>query len=436
MRATNNQLDAFRYAYLTMASGCIYYLFGFVGGAYTAEKAGDTVAYQAVWLVLYLVLIFKLAKLAPIVWPLFLSSGFLIGLITSAALSLIIGEADNAALIKFGMYLMTIAFAAWLSARKDAVDQIFDSLYWLGIVVLFLHILAYPLGTSINWDPLFRPTLLGTEPYAGLFGHKNIAGNFFGIIALVYFAKILSPLCKNRPSCFLLFALSVAMVVISGSISSLVGVVLSATLILFSLVARWERVIVTLFWMVATIIALFLTLLGSSFFFEQIGRSANLTGRGLLWSAGMFFFWQRPLLGYGYANFFESPVRADQLGSMMPYHVMTWSFDNSYLEILLRFGVIGGFFFGVILLRAIWTSFRFLSTQTSTYNVGPLALVFFALTTGLAESFLVLHNYLICVIIFWAYFGLQPTKQTNSVRVRRVPRRISQLQRARPNVGA
>jgi len=91
MRATNNQLDAFRYAYLTMASGCIYYLFGFVGGAYTAEKAGDTVAYQAVWLVLYLVLIFKLAKLAPIVWPLFLSSGFFIGLITSAALSLIIG---------------------------------------------------------------------------------------------------------------------------------------------------------------------------------------------------------------------------------------------------------------------------------------------------------------------------------------------------------
>ena len=388
MRATNNQFDVFRYAYLIMASGCIYYLFGFIQGADSAEKAGDTVAYQAVWLLLYLVLIFKLAKVAAVVGPLFLSSGFLIAFLTSAVLSLIIAEADNNALIKFGMYSMTIAFAAWLSVRKGAVDQVFGSLYRLGIAVLILYVLAYPLGHTIEWDPLFRPTLLGTAPYAGLFGHKNIAGNFFGMIALVYFAKILSPLCKDRPLCFLLFALSTAMVIISGSMSSLVGLALSAALILsVFLFMRREKVVSTIYWIVAIGVAIFFALVGSSFFLEQLGRGGDLTGRGKLWSAGMIFFWERPLLGYGFANFFESLERADQVWSMMPYHAMTWSFDNSYLEILLRFGVIGGFFFVVILLKAIWTAFRFSSTQSSTFKLGPLALVCFGLTTGIAEVF-------------------------------------------------
>jgi len=74
-----------------------------------------------------------------------------------------------------------------------AVDRLVDTLFRIGIVVLVVHIVLFPvIGSQLDYDALHRPTILGTEAYAGVFGHKNLAGAFFGLMVVICFVRMLA----------------------------------------------------------------------------------------------------------------------------------------------------------------------------------------------------------------------------------------------------
>jgi exopolysaccharide production protein ExoQ len=414
MRSTGYRFDAFLYAYLTMLGGSVYFLFYVIAGSQSPEKAGETLPYQIVWLCLYLVLAVKLAIQRERIGAL---------IIFSAAVSLTASGAGIDSWIKFAMYLMTIAGAALLATSYEKpVDQLIESLYRLGAVVLVVHILAYPIGSSINWDVLDRPTLLGTMPYAGMFGHKNLAGSFFAMIVLVCLVKILSPNCTNRPIAFLLLALSALMLLLAGATGALMSLCVAAALTIgVFLLAERKNDLAAIYAVIAAGVALVIVIYGVTGLFALLGRDLEFTGRTELWSVGTLFFWQRPILGYGFANFFNADGPASAFWSMMPGHSEYWSFDNSYLEIGLQLGIIGAFFFGLVLFRALFTAFRFTFSGGADYKYGPLALLIYILVSSFFDSYILLHNYVSCFIIFWAYFGLQPelAKRTPAIHLMR-----------------
>jgi exopolysaccharide production protein ExoQ len=398
MQMTNHRFDLFLYAYLIMLGGSLYYLFGMAGGADFGVKGGDTLSYQSIWVLLYLALIFKIAQRSQIIVSLFLSSGFVIAFVIAATLSCIVNGAEIGSLIKFSMYLMSILFAAWV-VSSISVDQVLESLFRLGIFVLILHFMVYPVSSSFIWDPLERPTILGTVSYGGLFGHKNIAGTFFALSALVCLVRYLSNRGINRPVCLLLIVLHLMAITMTGAMGPLVSVlVASAITIGVYLIAGQNGYRTSIYWMLGAA-ALLAVIFDTAGVFALLGRDQNLTGRLVMWSAWPSFFWERPLFGYGFGGLVSESF------AMVP--TQYYMFDNSYLEIGIAFGSIGGLLFGLILLKGILAAFRFSFVSNSLYRFGPIAIMSFLVCSALFESSMILHNYISSFIIFWAYFGLE-----------------------------
>jgi exopolysaccharide production protein ExoQ len=76
---------------------------------------------------------------------------------------------------------------------------------------------------------------------------------------------------------------------------------------------------------------------------SSVGKSADLTGRGLLWQRAAFLIQQRPTFGVGYAAFWrqgnpeaEALWRAEHIASRSGFH-----FHNFYYETLIELGYFG-----------------------------------------------------------------------------------------------
>ena len=408
MRAPNYKFNAFLFAYLIMASGCGYSLFSSSNGDILYyHKAGENPIYQLTWLLLYLVLIFKIMQQRKIVAAMVLSSGLLLALLISATLSYLVNGFEVGSLVKFGMYFVTIMFAAWITTL-DNVDGVFESLFQVGVLILILHFASYPLLSSVNYDDLNRTTIIGTRIYAGLFGHKQLAGEFFSLNVLVCLTRLLSN--KQKTIVLVIIALNLFALLLagaSGAVLSLCAAV-SITIGMRLIIARKAH-LATIYWTFAAFGVLMLTLVGASSIFELVGRDTSLTGRAFLASLWVQFFLERPFLGYGFANFFTGlpDAPAIRLWQIAPTQQYIGTFESSYLEALIQFGLIGALVFALILLRAVVTAVQFASRSESIYKFAPLSLVILIIVLSFSDGALMLHNHIYVVIMFWAYFGLE-----------------------------
>ena len=310
----NRQSDLFLAAYVLCLSNAIYYVFSL--GNIT--QAGDTITYRLVWLVLYLTLILKIVKRADAIGPMLLKSNLLIIFIFSAAISAIINATDMQSYIKLAMYLMTIVGAVWLTSLNSA-DRVIDVFFRVGIIVSVIQVLSYLIiGSVVQTDD--RLTILGTVGYQGLFPHKNAAASFFGLSALVCLAKALSPGRVSRSRYVLAMILQLLLMASSGAAAALLSVVIAMATMVSIAEIRYRRSYFGLTFMIASAIVIPI-IFGVPEIFQLVGREASLTGRIDLWAAWPHFFWQRPLFGYGYANFFserpDSP--AWELWSTLPW---------------------------------------------------------------------------------------------------------------------
>jgi O-antigen ligase len=164
----------------------------------------------------------------------------------------------------------------------------------------------------------------------------------------------------------------------------------------------------------ALCVAILALITGHGAFFELIGRNENLTGRDFLFAVFPRFFTERPVFGYGFNGFFtgEPGAPAQQLWELAPWHHKFPTFESSYLEILIQFGIVGGLCFAAIILCALRNSWRFARTSNSAYRYAPFGIMIFILSSSLSETYLTLQNYIYVVLLFWIYFGieLRPSK--------------------------
>jgi exopolysaccharide production protein ExoQ len=400
--------DVFLYAYLVMVLGCIYFLFNYAENISFSERAGESVLFRVCWFCLYLVLLINIASNARVFLGIIEHSFLLLGLLGFATISLLYNDVQSASALKSSMYVATILFSAWV-AMTCTVDRFVETIYRIGVVVLIFHVLLLPIiGSAIDYDPLHRSTILGTEAYAGVFGHKNLAGSFFGLMALISLVRSLSsPAKRSLPSVIvmLLHLLALAATGAAGPLISFV-VTLALTLGLFVLVCG-GRGMASVYGLTMGFLALGLMSIPADYLYELVGRTSALTGRTILWSLWPHFFWQRPLLGYGYSGFFNGLTDAPsaELTRMAPWNIEYSSFENAYLEAVLEFGLLGGAFFVLIALRALWNSVRFAFAAPSRFWLAPFASLVFMLVSAFNDSSLMLHNYIASVLMFWCYFG-------------------------------
>lgn len=408
--------------YVIMLTGCIYSLFSSTSRDIVySQKAGEAWGYQVIWLVLYLTLIFNILRRAKFVAALVFDSWLLLALLISALLSYLVNGVDAFTLVKFGMYVMTILFAAWITTIDD-VDEVFDSLFQIGVFVLVLHFVAYPLLWNVSYDSLNRTTVIGTAIYGGLFGHKQLAGAYFGLNLLVCIARFFST-DKRSAVIFLTIPLNLFALLMTGSTGPLLSVVvaIAAAVGLQLLIARRSD-IATVYWMLAALGAVLISAIGIGGIFQLVGRDAAWTGRDFYFSVWPTFFLERPWLGYGYAGFFTGlpDAPAMRLWALTPWQQHVGTFESSYLEAGLQFGAIGGVFFALILFKAIVNAIRFAGVTESRYRIGPLLLLTFVIVASISDTELVMHNHIFVVIMFWAYFGLAQAFSRTRVRRDRI----------------
>ena len=311
---------------------------------------------------------------------------------------------------KFVMFALTLLFGAWLSITFSP-EELFDRLFWFSIFVLLFHwAIWFHFGNVLDYDALNRKTLLGTSPYAGAFGHRILAGAFFGISFIVAFLRGLAPQNRRRR----LFHGAVAAghlitLLASGSAGQfLATVAVTCTIFMVRLMGKASfKYILVVF--IGSIVAFYLLPSLFSSLLGAIGRDTTLTGRNFFSNAWPSFFSERPWFGYGYGNFFGNSAHSPdiQLSLLSPWHNRFSSFENSYLEMLIDFGVIGASCFFLILINGGMNAYRYASKHDNGgYEFASIAVFVFIFMSGFGEAFLTLHSFLLASFVVCFYCGL------------------------------
>jgi len=346
--------------------------------------------------------------------------------ISSSIVSYINTGAADITIVRYIQYMLTISLGLLLSSQYD-LDDVCETFFKTSLVIITAHFLLYPfLAGQIAYDPLDRETLLGVTSYGGLFPHKSAAATVFSLSFIVSLVRFLgSSDAARRRSSIILACGSVIAIIMAGAVGRLWSLAIGvfASLLLRALI-RGDMTRLFMITGAALLGAIALVSIGADSLLSSFGRSADLTGRQDLFELWPRFFLERPLFGYGYDGFFTGVIGApaDYLSGIIPGHGTYGTFESSYLDILIQFGIVGGSLFGCILFAALWRSMQIYRTSVSKYKFVPLFIIIWTLAGSLSDSGLLTENFIICVLVFWIYFGVShPSGYRRSAPDRFVP---------------
>jgi exopolysaccharide production protein ExoQ len=127
---------------------------------------------------------------------------------------------------------------------------------------------------------------------------------------------------------------------------------------------------------------------------EALGRNGTLSGRTDFWPYLIQAIGDRPLLGYGYNAFFQSPEGRDYLsfyvveaGGWTPYHA-----HDSFLQIGLDAGFVGLALLVALLLVALVRGLRYLAAERGVTAVWPLMIVLYLVLGSYTETYIADYN--------------------------------------------
>jgi O-antigen ligase len=400
--------DLFAVSYLMMLCGTMYSIFVVAtpSGA-IMEKAGSSSSYTALWLVLYVTLLYQLRHelINPI--NLFAKNRWFGLFLVAAVLSFVFSPpAMQLVVTKLVMFVMTLLFGLFL-ARNYTVGRFISLFIVLSAVVLIVHWVIYPVQSHLTYDRMARTTLLGISPYGGLFGHKNLAGTFFGLSFLACYGRAL---LKPRRLRYTLLAFGHAVALVgAGAAGALLCAVIGALVMTgFFLYARRSR-LAPFFIITVAIAVIAIAAVGPAAILHAVGRDAGMSGRWRVFAVWPDYFAQHPLFGWGYSNFFtgawNEPAQALRL--LTPYHARYFTFESAYLEILIDFGLIGGGFFFALMATGFRNAIRLALSPRVAYAAVPLGWLVFIAVMSISDSGLRIHNLVTASVVAWTYFGLR-----------------------------
>ncbi len=248
--------------------------------------------------------------------------------------------------------------------------------------------------------------------WRGLWYEKNQMGAMmvYGALASVA-AAITSP--PRRPLWLFSLALCIGLIVMTRSATSALALAVvlfgSATL---AFMGRGPAATITAIWAGVTGVLLLggFYLLAPDLLYEAIGKDPSLTGRTQIWAAVERASDKSPLLGYGFAAFWDiksAPANwiRDQLQWVVP------TAHNGWLDLKIQLGQIGVSLFAAVLVTALIAGvFRHRRLKDGSFAI--LFLAVYALTI-MSESFILAYNSLPWVLAVAAMARvLGPAPQT------------------------
>ena len=309
----------------------------------------------------------------------------LVALLVLALLSSLWADMPDLVLRKTIGLIGATLFGIALAVRFSFSEQL-RMLSWLFRILAVL---------SITWVMLFPSYGISADgEWMGVFDYKNAMGTAMGLSLLVEWqrpaADRLSKVLKS-----LAMSLSAALLLNADSVTPAVALV--STLIFLNIykfaALRLRLPLYAVLMLTAVLLSagLSFVIANSDSVMSLLGRSSNLTGRTEIWDLVISFIPQRPILGFGYAGFWQgaSPesfvVNRVMRGPIMYSH-------NGYLEMFLNLGVIGFlltlFFIGTGMKRALYLS----KQRQFVMELWPLAFLLYFMFHNMGECTILQQN--------------------------------------------
>jgi exopolysaccharide production protein ExoQ len=347
---------------------------------------------QAVWLVLYLVVLVFLLKEAKGVWALLLDGWALLPLLAIALLSISWSDVPGlTARRSLGLVPTTVA-GLYLAIRYNFAEQIrlLMPVLKISIVLSFIFGVLH-LGRAVD-------NLRG--PWYGIFTQRNSLGMIMALGILVFFLwSLIEP--EERWSAYGWTLLSLVLLLFSRSMTGFLSICLVMLFFLFLRQVRFvphnaRRAI----WvaLLAASLGLYYTATHFTAVVETFDRDVTLTGRTTIWGASLLLGIDRPWLGHGFNAFWLG----DEGPSGEIRQIAGWDVPgahNGFLEIWLDLGLLGLALFLLGFVRHTWKSVKYFFEEDRWEGSWAILFLIFLFSVNLAQSALLSPNY-----IFWILY--------------------------------
>lgn len=299
----------------------------------------------------------------------------------------------------------TTLFGLWLAVRFPARERLLLLAWTFGIIAVGSVVMAVLLpqyGIMQEVHP---------GAWSGAFPQKNKLGQVMVYGAAVFtIVAVTMPDLRRRAIASL--GLCIALVLLSTSMTSLLGLLLMGAVVLSATVLLRRPVLAVLVIygsLVATATLTVWLALDADAVFQMIGRDASMTGRTDIWEPLWERLSTRPWSGFGYSAFWHDPEGpAWAIRRALQWDVP--SAHNGWVELWLDIGIGGVLVFAVGFLiataRAVSGAFREVGTET----LWSLVFLTLFLLFSISESSIARQNNLVWVmyVAFTAAYGWRP----------------------------
>lgn len=347
-------IDGFVTFWLIVTSGAIFPLF--IQGAEADLTAGQRAELRLLLLpclaMAPLLLILRFRGMVS----LFLRNPVLIMLTLWISLSILWSiDADITARRTLSFVINTV-IACYLVLHRD-LDWMLRILSWCMVLLLLSSVIIILLFPALGARPDDSGLVRGLN---GAFMHKNSMGETIVFSIIIFFAAYKKQAVPNVISLGGLF-LALLMLVPTGATTSIVVAIAVLAVQGWLQAGRLpfeQRATLFAFGTALACVVFGALVLNPDAVFAAFGRDATLTGRTDIWPYVLSMSAQRPILGYGYASFWEAEAIASYVQTVFQWSIPTA--HNGYLDVMLGLGWIGLMlliaFFCTIIFRLITRS--------------------------------------------------------------------------------
>jgi exopolysaccharide production protein ExoQ len=376
----------FAVAVLFYSTGAFWRLLQGNREAESGEWTGALVT-NCLWILVYLTAFWFLSSRCSVPWRLWKKPALLLLPVPIAVASLMWSEAPLLTFLRCGALIGTTLLALYLALRFP-ISEILNFVAWaLGLAAVGSLIVAL----------IFPDFGLGTDGYEGLwigaFGQKNELGTMmsaaFVVYLLLFWHKQSRRLLWLALSSLCLFLIIKADSMTSFAICCVIPYLLWVSHKTLTRTGSLARRI--LYFGFPVVLLVGVVALEFDRVLEAVGRSADLTGRTVLWVLASQAVLDKPYVGHGYEAFWRGyeGTAGDiwtEVGAFYYYS------HNGFLEVSLALGFVG---LGAILIAFFLFgkgALRVLQTQKGLMAMWPWALMLYIVLSNLLEGDLMKSN--------------------------------------------
>ncbi|MCH7400526.1 O-antigen ligase family protein [Belliella kenyensis] len=323
-----------------------------------------------------------------------LENSLLFGLIVLVSFSFLYSEISVVASKRCLMFFLSSLIALNLGQKLNLLYFLNCSKVALLLITITSLFVIFFLGDIGKMDDTQNMGMhLGA--WKGVFIHKNKFGKIMALQALLH--GFLYLVYRKRRH-LLLILISIICIYFSDSTSAILIALASLAFMFVCTVSLKGENVKLIGLIVLTLSLLLFVFIEVDYIFGLFGKEADLTGRIPLWIILWDFILEKPLLGYGFENFWTNESISHEVWTQMNWNNI-YQAHNGFVDVIISAGFLGFVWLIWIILKTFFSAILWLSKHPDLTFLWTASFFFFFIFYNMIESSTIKHN-----DAFWLFF--------------------------------